>query len=147
MPDAAAFHRQPARRIALLALVGLSSSLIAQPAAAQPPVWMIVAAIDSDRDGAVSRQEVLDFRLARFDRFDRNGDGVIDAGDADPRGEGPTHPDAIAEFVAAVDADGDGRITRAELRDGPTPGFDKADLNQDGFLTDAEVSAFAATRR
>jgi Ca2+-binding EF-hand superfamily protein len=103
-------------------------------------------AADSDKDGAVTRQEFLSHRSAQFARFDRNDDGYLSSNDV-PRfarrranGKGQT-------LAAEFDSNGDGRVTRAEFVDGPTLGFDRMDANGDDVVARAEFEAALAAAR
>jgi Ca2+-binding EF-hand superfamily protein len=46
--------------------------------------------------------------------------------------------------VKAADANGDGRISKAEMVDAPTPRFDAADKDGDGVLSSEEIAALRA---
>ena len=73
-------------------------------------------AADADGDGKLSREEWRELpRAARdaarermFARMDDNGDGVLEAAEFAPN----------VERLRALDADGDGRLTRREMREG-----------------------------
>ena len=73
-------------------------------------------AADADGDGKLSREEWRELpRAARsaarermFARMDTNDDGVLEAGELAPD----------LERLRALDVDGDGRLTRRELREG-----------------------------
>jgi len=92
---------------------------------------------DANHDGMVTRNELIVWRNAEFDRFDRNHDGYIDAGDA-PRFAAQAKA-RIDEARAAFDTNHDGRISRAEFIDKPNPLFDMADLNHDDVLDPYEL--------
>lgn len=64
---------------------------------------------DADRDGDLTAAE-LD---AWFAERDTNGDGRLDASDFERRGAGGPRPHF--GFAEALDADGDGAVTRADL--------------------------------
>lgn len=116
----------------------------AAPANAQPsdPYTLMLSA-DADDDGKVSRQELIDSRGDMFLKLDRNGDGVLS--DADRRKSRPRLASIetvrIDQLKKDFDADGDGKVTRDEFVNGPTPLFDKADANADGFVTKDEAKA------
>ena len=50
----------------------------------------------------------------------------------------------LAELLTQLDANGDGRVSRAEFVEGPTPLFDRADTDHDGELSRDEVAAAKA---
>jgi Ca2+-binding EF-hand superfamily protein len=76
--------------------------------------------------------------------MDRSGDGYVDSRDR-PRLMGSRIDQAYAA-LARADANGDRRISRAELRDAPAPGFDAADADQDGVLSAREIAAIRSSR-
>ena len=65
---------------------------------------------DKDRDGRVSKAEAVAAATARFERMDVNKDGFVDA--ADREAMAGKHREA---WFKKVDADGDGKLSRAEL--------------------------------
>jgi hypothetical protein len=48
-------------------------------ASGEPSVRQLLALMDKDKNGMVSRQEFMDFMAAEFDRLDKNKDGELDA--------------------------------------------------------------------
>ncbi|AOZ68915.1 hypothetical protein LPB142_05940 [Rhodobacter xanthinilyticus] len=110
-------------------------AFVAAPALAAPPSFQ---SLDADGNGALSRQEFLAIRQAVFVRADRDGSQSLEAaefeaaqaaisGGAPARGQG----------FAALDRNGDGRVTLAEFT-ANTPGFDRADRDGNGTLSPAE---------
>jgi Ca2+-binding EF-hand superfamily protein len=116
----------------------------AQPAGQRDPMETIMSA-DKNNDGAVSRDEFLASRAQTFARLDRNGDETISKADL-PRFKkmqekaGPR----IDSLIQAFDSNGDGRVSEDEFVSGPTPAFDMADADQDGFVTREEAEAAQA---
>jgi Ca2+-binding protein (EF-Hand superfamily) len=100
------------------------------------------ARIDTDGDGAISRGEFRALQAARWTQIDRNGDGYLTEDDF-PR-IAAARASAQLAAMASVDADGDGRISRDELLDGPAPLFQQADQDGDGLVTRAELAAAAS---
>ena len=130
-----------AARVTLLALALASAATIAAPPAPR------ASRLHTNHDGAVDRTEAAaQPRLAEhFDRIDRNHDGRITA-DERPQGMHGMHerhggPDAR---LARLDADGDGRLSRAEIgqHDPLAERFAEIDANKDGYLVRAEVRAW-----
>ena len=97
---------------------------------------------DINRDGYVTPDEFKVSRAAQFARLDRNDDEVVSLSEF-PRLAKSTRSkaQALKAVITHADRDGDGRVTRAEVVDGPTPLFDRADSDHDGRLSRAEVSA------
>jgi Ca2+-binding EF-hand superfamily protein len=100
-----------------------------------------IAAMDTDRDGAITRAEWRGspegFRVQ-----DANRDGVLSGGEV-PAAAPPVPTEETARRreatrFAGMDTDTDGVITRAEWRGG-TQSFRQHDTNRDGVLSGAEV--------
>lgn len=119
---------------------------------------MALGAADANGDNQVTRAERDALRAEEFAFRDRNSDGYLDAQDASPtrqrfaemREEAGVEREgrrARAGRMAAVDADGDGRLSRAEFTGAPSPLFDALDANSDGVVTGAEIDARLEQRR
>ncbi|MEM7004502.1 MAG: hypothetical protein AAF498_01365 [Pseudomonadota bacterium] len=99
---------------------------VAQPPAAEVDRWAVrLAEVDTDGDGAISKAESEARREAAFTDADANGDGVLS-------------PDEITTFRAAE------RETRRMARQSRV--FSRLDLNEDGFI-DADEFAVPGDRR
>ena len=96
----------------------------------------LVERMDRDLDGRISFEEYRNAMLRRFDASDRNGDGVLDAGE---------YP---KEWVAGADTQAaNGQVTWQEFGDALQPTFDRFDGDRDGKLDAAEIAALAAARQ
>ncbi|HEY0628119.1 MAG TPA: EF-hand domain-containing protein [Sphingomicrobium sp.] len=109
----------------------------------------LLARSDTNRDGRITRAEYADSRARMFERLDRNRDGTINQADAGGRrlarrSGGGERLKQLAEFM---DTNNDGRVTRAEFVDGPSPMFDRADANGDNIVSGSELEAFRAAAR
>ena len=163
--------KNPMPRSRALPALALAAVLVSTAACAQQSATPSTSAdaprqrLDANGDGAIDRAEAAKFpRLAEnFDKLDRNGDGKLDAGErpqhrGDRRGKdhrghgGPGRHGGIA----ALDRDGDGRISKAELeagtgRDGRphrlVEHFAAIDTNKDGHLVRGEVAAWHERQR
>lgn len=106
---------------------------------------------DADPDGGSARRGGGGGGLAGRSRGDR-GDGRPGGGRARREGAGrgfagPGGPGGPARFIERLresDADGDGRISRAEAPERMRGRFDFMDENGDGFLEMAEIEAVAS---
>jgi len=135
------------------ASLGLATAAIAQTTAAPDKPQRVQP--DANGDGVIDRDEAAKLpRLASmFDELDKNGDGRLDSSERPQRKRG--HGDRHGGIERA-DADGDGRISRAELESaaaaraeaGGKPGgdghsllddFDAIDTNKDGHLVRGEL--------
>ena len=117
---------------------------------------------DSDGDGGLSREEARHMpRLARhFDAIDGNGDGVISGAEvrlwreatrAAKRVVKALAPSrGVEEILRIADRDGDGRLSRAEFRQGLprfARRFEYIDADRDEHLSREELAQWIATLR
>jgi hypothetical protein len=134
-----------------------------QQGTATPRRSGLMAMIDTNRDGVVSREEALAAADLQFARMDQNKDGKIDTSEMRPphrRGGGNTPASADAKapagkpaagmhkgggmgqrMLARVDANKDGTISREEFRTAATTRFERMDANRDGRIDAAEQNA------
>ena len=107
----------------------------------RPPPF--VAALDVNKDGIIDATEIGNASTA-LAKLDKNGDGQITTDElhpprpADapqPPADAPKHP--VPPLLAALDTDGDGTISAAELANAAAS-LAKLDKNGDGQLTPDE---------
>jgi hypothetical protein len=122
---------------------------------------MMLGAADYDGNNTVTRAEVERLQSEEFAFRDRNGDGYLDQADASPtrqrlaamRSEGAEGgprrraPRAVGEGREPVDADGDGRVSRAEFLGRELGGFDRLDANGDDAVSPDEIDAAIESRQ
>lgn len=121
--------------------------------------------LDANGDGVLDDAEI-GAAPAALAKLDKNGDGRITSDEARPamgrgrggegrggegrgEGEGNAGPNVAEEMVKtlmAFDADGDGKLSKAELPERFRGIFDRADENHDGFLTADEIRKVAAAQ-
>ena len=132
----------------MLKFLVAAAALIAAPAAfaqSRGERMNLLANADANGDGVVTRAEYAQARAASFSRLDRNKDGVVSSSDF--RRLARFKPDAakrLDALIAAMDANGDGKATRAEFEAAPMPLFDQADANGDGSIDASEMAAAKA---
>ncbi len=115
---------------------------------------MMLGAADYNGDNTVTRAEVERLQGEEFDFRDRNGDGFLDLADASPtrqrlhalRGD-EDGPRRGRRGLARIDADEDGRISRAEFvgREGRL--FERLDANGDDAISPEELDAALEARQ
>lgn len=112
-----------ARNLCVLALVGL----LAVPAFAADPITdEVLAAIDTNNDGIVSEAEYLTYMDEIFTAIDEDNSGSISFAEIDILLNRTQHEQ--------MDADGDGRVTRAEFDAQMRRDYIAADLDGNGVL-------------
>lgn len=94
---------------------------------------------EARKDGGPSTMDRLLGRIGRqFSRFDKNGDGFIDAADLTSlAAERSTF--AAQRFFRRFDADKDGKVTRNEFNRFANERFTNLDLDDDGKITQADL--------
>ena len=104
--------------------------------------------IDSDGDGELTLAELtaeVEKTVARFDA-DRNGAITVAEKQGQRGGGGTAMSGFVGQHWEEVDADGDGRVTRAEVEVVAKRMFEKADLDRDGKLSRGEIAAMTPGR-
>ncbi|TSE03864.1 signal transduction protein [Mesorhizobium intechi] len=132
------------KRSALIA--ALLVGLVPLPAAhAQDrPGQRIMQRIDTNGDGAISKDEMRAARERLFKRLDRNGDGVIDEKEIDSARQAIEDRAEAAQARLGnrwrrLDTNGDGKVSEQEF-DSSMPLFDLVDRNGDGRLSADEIA-------
>lgn len=104
-----------------------AAALIATPIWAQSEMSQShLEALDTNGDGAVSRDEFDTFAARQFQRLDSNSDGSLSAAEL----EGSALEDAMSE----LDADGDGTVSRREFGRQMSADFAAADRDGNGMI-------------
>jgi Ca2+-binding EF-hand superfamily protein len=109
------------------------------------PVAMMIAACDSDGDGKTSRAELSQCLTRSFDAIDtahKGSIGYIDYADWALKWLGDRN---ALPSPFTIDADGDNRITPAELQRQFDTLFTRFDTDKDGVLTRAELLTIRAS--
>jgi len=96
----------------------------------------ILARVDTDKDGKISRAEFDTESTALFKRLDKNSDGKIAADEVPAHHWGGKGPQ-----FGMMDTDKDGKVTKAEFTAAEDKMFQKLDTNGDGVITKDEMDA------
>ncbi|WP_051670650.1 EF-hand domain-containing protein [Bryobacter aggregatus] len=123
-----------------------------RPAPANAPagpmrVDPVVAALDTDKDGKLSAAE-LTAAPESLRVLDKNGDGQIVDSEVRPAPRTPpgTPAERAARMFNELDADKDGKLSKAELPPQMQDRFDLLDTNQDGFISKEELATMLASQ-
>ena len=103
-----------------------------------------VAAMDANKDGKLSKDEVTGYRRAAAAAVDANGDGKLSVDELTAmrlKAMTDAARTMAQKMVDRIDTDADGMLSVAELIAPPVPlnMFDRLDANKDGFLDQAEL--------
>ena len=132
--------------LTVLALASAATLAVAAPEGQRHRGAMMerLKAADTNADGLISRAEAAALpRLAeRFDQLDANRDGQVSFEELRAaRGAHGKHGHGKGGLMKHLDADGDGKVSKAEALAAAEARFNRADTNQDGFLTAEELEA------
>tara|TARA_R100000900_G_scaffold140962_1_gene121741 strand:- start:297 stop:812 length:516 start_codon:yes stop_codon:yes gene_type:complete len=139
--------------IAAIAALALPMIAIAQPGdghrgkgyhGPRGDMTAMIAEIDTNGDGNLSKEEVDAHRAAKFAEVDANGDGAVTQAEMEAHHEAERAKrmaEMKAKMFAKLDTDGNGTISAEEFNSREHPGFDKADADGDGTVTKEEMDA------
>jgi Ca2+-binding EF-hand superfamily protein len=127
------------------------------PATGSFTAAQIIANMDKNGDGKISKAEASKEVKPYFENIDTNGDGVIDLKEAQVMAEyankgqaGATEPDpkngiyTAEQIIAFMDKNGDGKISNDEASKEVKPHFENIDTNGDGVIDLKEAQVMAA---
>ncbi|MES1927622.1 putative signal transduction protein with EFhand domain-containing protein [Salinisphaera dokdonensis CL-ES53] len=109
-----------------------------------------LAALDTNGDGVIGRQEAVSAQVESFRRLDENEDGQIsldelEAGQATPESEQPprdvqrARDKARERWFKNLDRDQSDGISLSEYQSAMTPYFDRLDADSNGVLDGPEL--------
>lgn len=101
-------------------------------------------AIDADKDGKITRDEIAAHRAAEFAAADTNGDGQLGAEELEAQMLNQMMARRATRMIENMDADGNGSLSAEEMREGPlVANFARIDTDNDGAISKAEAQAAA----
>lgn len=125
-----------------------------RPRDPRPPAPPLVMALDADKDGEISAEEIQN-AAAALKTLDKNGDDKLSGDEIHPprprfRGRrdrrGPGGPPDAAAFIDRLlenDENNDGKLTKDEAPGRMQEHFGHIDENSDGFIDKAELEEMA----
>ena len=129
-----------------------------------PFLRRVFAALDTDKDGKVSKSEYVDHAMNRFTKIDTNKDGILSQDElkaartrtrigARVRSTraSSTRPltspgRSFGAGLARYDADKDGTVSKDEYTRGINTRFARLDVDKDGVITAADISRVIQVR-
>lgn len=105
---------------------------------AQAQTDKLLAFLDQNGDGAISRAEFIALRQQIFARIDADSSGTLSQLEVTAAQEAAAERRRQSRDLWSQDTDGDGQLTLAEFT-AQTPGFDRADRDGDGVLSTDEI--------
>ena len=115
------------KKLILAAAVAGTALMFAGVSHAQAPdpgrFMTMLKAADTNKDGKVSKAEMIAARTAEFASLDKNKDGFLSADELGPR----------AQMISRADANKDGKIDKAEFTNVDMM-FQRMDKNGDGSI-------------
>lgn len=122
---------------------GQGAAPLATDPATMSPIEKLMAMLDADHDGRISRDEHLASVHGMFGRMDSDRDGYVTVEEMDEirrNIHGEDRSSSQAE-LSKVDGDGDGRLSAEEHAKSTQVEFERMDRDHDGYLTVPELEA------
>jgi EF hand len=99
-------------------------------------------AIDADKDGKITQDEIAAHRAAEFAAADTNADGALSADELQAQMLARMLARHSARMIENMDDDGNGALSLAEMDAGPMADrFARIDSDNDGAISKAEAEA------
>lgn len=108
------------------------------------PIDMInidrIKAADENKDGLITKKELLNYKASQFDKLDRNNDNFISMKDMPKFAMKNSNKDNIANLIKSNDANKDGLLSFYEYMNGRMIALEVLDLNKDNIIDSFELN-------
>lgn len=103
---------------------------------------------DANKDGKLTKAEYDAVAMGKgsFEDKDFNKDGVLDKSDWEAKRAACESGATLCGPMAKMDADKDGKVSKAEFMSKPGPMFERVDANKDGVIDQTEMAAAKAMK-
>jgi Ca2+-binding EF-hand superfamily protein len=133
-------------------IAGIKSASAQKASSNSPGAKLSMTDLDTDHDGTVSKQELIAYMEAQFDKADTDHDGTLDRNEfeqlrkslgitiapAQKTSSGASSGPKLS--MTAVDKDSDGTVSKEEFTAYLGAQFDRADVDHDGTLDRKELA-------
>jgi hypothetical protein len=109
----------------------------------------MLAELDTNADGAISKEEIAAHKAKKFTEMDANKDGFLSEDEmiaAHEKKMADRKRKGAGKMIERLDTDKDGKVSAAEFSNHEMPGFDKIDTNKDGSISADERAAAKAMK-
>ena len=130
--------------LGLALLLGLAAQMVTAAPMAQADADAIFAALDADRNGQVTAEELARMPEARFAAQDTNGDGMLDAQELIASLQARM-ADRVDRMIGDLDLDGDGLLSQSEMMGGRDQHEGCGEPNFDRMLSRMDAMGMAAS--
>lgn len=132
--------------LAAMIAAGLSTSALADRGPRHMMPMIDFYAIDTNKDGKITQDEIAAHHKARISEADTSADGKLSPGELvvmHQKARAARELDRVSEMIEQFDDDKDGFLSEAEMPKGPESGrmFDRVDTDGDGAISREEMEA------
>ena len=109
-------------------------------AAGEGEVRQLLALMDTDQNGQVSRDEFMRFMEGEFDSLDIDRSGELNPRELSYSRIGVRGGNQVVQLLRLMDKDRNGNVSHAEFMNFMAAEFNRLDVDRSGELTPAELS-------
>lgn len=99
----------------------------------------VIQRLDANGDGKLSVAESITRASLRFDRTDTNSDGELTVEEITATMKRRSSERFARRIIRRLDADGDGKVTKAEMENQARKRFARMDADNSGFIEQSEM--------